>query len=69
MTEFCALADVSDNTNSNAATNGQSLHTPRHWFVGKNSLLALSYSVFDAARHPPKEADPAELRQFFYAIT
>ena len=32
---------ISDNTNSTAATNGQSLHTHRRWFAAKISLGAL----------------------------
>ena len=28
------------------------LHTRRHWFAAKSPLLARSYSVLDAARHP-----------------
>jgi hypothetical protein len=50
--KFPAPVTISDNTNSNAATNGQSLHRRRHWFAAKNP------SWRSQTRHgtPPKEA-------------
>ena len=47
-----ACATISDNTNSNAATNGQSLHTRRHWFAAKNPSWRSRTQSMDAARHP-----------------
>jgi hypothetical protein len=39
---------ISDNTNRNAATNGQSLHTRRHWFAVNNP----PWRSRTSARHP-----------------
>ena len=47
-----APATISDNTNSNAATNGHVVAYAPTLVCSKKSLLALSYSVLDAARHP-----------------
>ena len=46
-----ALASVSDNTNNNAATRPVIAYAPT-LVCSKKSLLALLYSVLDAARHP-----------------
>ena len=55
-TEFLAPAIISDNTNSNAATNGQSLHTRRHWFAAKSPSWRSRTRFWTPHGTPPKEA-------------
>jgi hypothetical protein len=50
-----ACATISDNTNSNAATNGQSLHTRRHWFAAKNPSWRSRTQLWTPHGTPPKE--------------
>ena len=54
--KFPALATISDNTNNNAATNGQSLHTRRHWFAAKNPSWRSRTRSWTPHDTPPKEA-------------
>jgi hypothetical protein len=50
-----ACATISDNTNSNAATNGQSLHTRRHSFAAKNPSRRSRTRSSTPHGTPPKE--------------
>ena len=50
-----SLATTSDNTNSNAATNGQSLRTRRHWFAAKNPSRRSRTRSWTPHDTPPKE--------------
>ena len=47
---------ISDNTNSTAATNGQSLHTHRRWFAAKNLSWRSRTRSWTPHGTPPKEA-------------
>jgi hypothetical protein len=47
---------ISDNTNSTAATNGQSLHTNRRWFAAKNPAWRSRTRSWTPHGTPPKEA-------------
>ena len=51
----CQTAATSDNTNSTAATNGQSLHTRRRWFVAKNPSSRSRTQSWTPHGTPPKE--------------
>ena len=53
---FPALTTTSDNTSSNAATNGQWLHTRRHWFATKNPSWRSRTRSWTPHGTPPKEA-------------
>jgi hypothetical protein len=54
--EFIAQVTISGNTNNNAATNGQSLHTRRHWFAAKNPSRRSRTRSWTRHDTPPKEA-------------
>src|SRR6516164_2051651 len=49
-------AATSGNTSSNAATNGQSLHTRRRWFAAKNPSWRSRTRSWTPRGTPPKEA-------------
>ena len=54
--KFLAVVTTSDNTNNNAATNGQSLHTRRHWFAAKNPSWRSRTRSWTPRGSPPREA-------------
>jgi len=52
-----ARTTISDNTNSNAATNGQSSHTRQHWFAARNhSSRSRTRSWTPHGTHPKEAA-------------
>jgi hypothetical protein len=53
---FIALVTISGNTNINAPTNGQSLHTRRHWFAAKNPSWRSRTRSWTPHGTPPKGA-------------
>jgi hypothetical protein len=53
---FPTPATISDNTNSNVATNGQSLHTHRRWFAAKNPAWRSRTRSWTPHGTPPREA-------------
>ena len=54
--DLLAPATISDNTNSNAATNGQLFHTRRHWFAAKSLSWRSRTRFWTLVGTPPKEA-------------
>ena len=54
--ELVAPATINDNTNSNAATNGLSLHTRRHLFAAKSPSRRSRTRSWTQHGTPPKEA-------------
>ena len=54
--EFIARVTISGNTNNNAATNGQSLRTRRHWFAAKSPSWRSRTRFWTPHGTPPKGA-------------